>query len=52
MRGISSEEKLATIPNGDVGGAGEAIDKVYNIAWTTKDEWLIKRHEVKSLYTS
>ena len=48
----SNSEKLATIPNGDVGGAGEAIDKVYNIAWTTKDEWLIKRNEVKSLYTS
>ena len=48
----SNSEKLATIPNGDVGGAGEAIDKIYNIAWTTKDEWLIKRNEVKSLYTS
>ena len=48
----SNSEKLATIPNGDVGGAGEKIDKVYNIAWISKDEWLIKRNEVKSLYTS
>ena len=48
----SNSKKLATIPNGDVGGAGETIDKVYNIAWISKDEWLIKRNEVKSLYTS
>ena len=48
----SNSEKFATIPNGDVGGAGEKIDKVYNIAWISKDEWLIKRNEVKSLYTS
>ena len=48
----SNSEKLATIPNGDVGGAGEKIDKVYNIAWISKDEWLIKQNEVKSLYTS
>ena len=48
----SNSEKFATIPDGDVGGAGEAIDKVYNIAWISKDEWLIKRNEVKSLYTS
>ena len=48
----SNSEKFSTIPNGDVGGAGEAIDKVYNIAWISKDEWLIKRNEVKSLYTS
>ena len=47
----SNSEKLATIPNGDVGGAGEKIDKVYNIAWISKDEWLIKRNEVKSLYS-
>ena len=54
IKGLHYDESkyLATIPNGDVGGAGEAIDKVYNIAWTTKDEWLIKRNEVKSLYTS
>ena len=48
----SNNQRLAVIPNGDVGGAGEKIDKVYNIAWISKDEWLIKRNEVKSLYTS
>tara|TARA_Y100001935_G_C17190840_1_gene449989 strand:+ start:143 stop:814 length:672 start_codon:yes stop_codon:yes gene_type:complete len=48
----SNSEKLATIPNGDVGGAGEAIDKVYNIAWVSKDEWSNKQSEVRALYTS
>ena len=48
----SNSEKFSTIPNGDVGGAGEAIDKVYNIAWIEKDEWSNKQSEVRALYTS
>lgn len=48
----SNSEKFATIPNGDVGGAGEKIDKVYNIAWVSKDEWSNKQSEVRALYTS
>ena len=43
--------KLATIPNGDVGGAGEAIDKIYHVTWSTKESWASKQSEVKSLYS-
>ena len=46
-----TSSKLATIPNGDVGGAGEKIDKVYNITWTTKSSWENKQDEVKALYS-
>ena len=45
-------EKIALIPNGDVGGAGEKIDKVYHVAWTTKTSWASKQSEVRALYTS
>ena len=44
-------EKIALIPNGDVGGAGEKIDKVYHVAWITKTAWANKQSEVKSLYS-
>ena len=44
-------EKIALIPNGDVGGAGEKIDKVYHVAWITKTSWANKQSEVKSLYS-
>jgi len=49
--GYSNSDKLATIPNGDVGGAGESIDKVYFITYTTDIEWNNKQSEVKSLYS-
>ena len=49
--GYSNSEKLATIPNGDVGGAGEVIDKIYNITYTTATEWTNKQSEIKSLYS-
>ena len=48
----ANSSKLATIPNGDVGGAGEAIDKVYYVAWSTKETWASKQSEVRALYTS
>ena len=41
---------LATIPQGDVGGAGEKKDKVYNICWIKKDSWLNKLDDVRKLY--
>tara|TARA_Y200000002_G_scaffold7864_1_gene6579 strand:- start:97 stop:765 length:669 start_codon:yes stop_codon:yes gene_type:complete len=49
--GYSNSEKLATIPNGDVGGAGEVIDKIYNMTYTTATEWTNKQSEIKSLYS-
>ena len=48
----ANSSKLATIPNGDVGGAGEAIDKVYYVAWSTRETWASKQSEVRALYTS
>ena len=48
----SNSKKLATIPNGDVGGAGEAIDKIYNITYITDIEWAEKQSEIKTLYSS
>ena len=45
-----TSSKLATIPKGDVGGAGEAIDKIYNMTWTTKTSWTNKQDDVKKLY--
>ena len=47
----ANSSKLATIPNGDVGGAGEAIDKIYHVTWSTKESWASKQSEVKSLYS-
>ena len=41
---------LATIPQGNVGGAGDSEDKVYNICWIKKDPWLYKLDDVKKLY--
>ena len=46
-----SSEKLALIPNGDVGGAGEVIDKVYHITYITNTEWTAKQGEIKALYS-
>ena len=46
-----NSSKLATIPNGDVGGAGEAIDKVYYVAWSTKETWASKQSDIKALYS-
>tara|TARA_B100000965_G_scaffold104239_1_gene85816 strand:- start:1258 stop:1926 length:669 start_codon:yes stop_codon:yes gene_type:complete len=43
--------KLATIPDGDVGGAGEKIDKIYNVTWTTKSSWTSKQDDVKKSYS-
>tara|TARA_S200000501_G_scaffold258502_1_gene242285 strand:+ start:233 stop:901 length:669 start_codon:yes stop_codon:yes gene_type:complete len=47
----SNNKKLAVIPNGDVGGAGEVIDKEYWIAYSSNTEWADKQSEVKTLYT-
>ena len=47
----SNNQRLAVIPNGDVGGAGEVIDKEYWIAYSTSTEWADKQSEVKTLYT-
>ena len=47
----SNSKKLAVIPNGDVGGAGEVIDKEYWIAYSSNTEWADKQSEVKALYT-
>ena len=41
---------LATIPQGDVGGAGDEKDKVYNICWIDRDSWLNKLDDVRKLY--
>tara|TARA_Y100000389_G_scaffold165189_1_gene169277 strand:- start:25 stop:693 length:669 start_codon:yes stop_codon:yes gene_type:complete len=49
--GYSQNKKLALIPNGDVGGAGEVIDKIYNITYTTIWEWDSKQSEIKALYS-
>ena len=49
--GYSNTEKLALIPNGDVGGAGEVIDKIYNITYTTIWEWDSKQSDIKALYS-
>ena len=46
-----TSSKLATIPNGDVGGAGEKIDKIYNVTWTTKSSWTSKQDDVKKSYS-
>ena len=47
----SNSKRLAVIPNGDVGGAGEVIDKEYWIAYSSNTEWADKQSEVKTLYT-
>ena len=44
--------KLATIPNGDVGGAGDETDKIYNLTWATNSSWASKQDDVRKLYTS
>ena len=49
--GYSNSERLALIPNGDVGGAGEVIDKIYNITYTTISEWEAKQSDIKTLYS-
>lgn len=41
---------LATIPQGNVGGAGDSENKVYNICWIKKDPWLYKLNDVRKLY--
>tara|TARA_B100001094_G_scaffold325973_1_gene381283 strand:- start:43 stop:738 length:696 start_codon:yes stop_codon:yes gene_type:complete len=41
---------LATIPQGDVGGAGDKKDKIYNVCWIEKDAWLNKLNDVRKLY--
>tara|TARA_E500000081_G_C6086254_1_gene330416 strand:+ start:511 stop:1212 length:702 start_codon:yes stop_codon:yes gene_type:complete len=41
---------LATIPQGDVGGAGDKNDKIYNVCWIEKDAWLNKLNDVRKLY--
>ena len=49
--GYSNSERLALIPNGDVGGAGEVIDKIYNITYTSISEWEAKQSDIKALYS-
>ena len=49
--GYSTTKKLALIPDGDVGGAGEKIDKIYNITYTTISEWTDKQSDIKALYS-
>jgi hypothetical protein len=44
-------KKLCTIPNGDVGGAGEKIDKIYYVTWTSKSSWASKQDDVRKLYS-
>ena len=52
IKGLHYDESkyLATIPNGDVGGAGEKKDKVYNFTWVTKESWANKLNDVRKLY--
>jgi hypothetical protein len=47
-----NSEWFATVPQGNVGGAGEENDKVYNVAWITKEGWAGKLNDVRKLYTS
>ena len=49
--GYNTTQKLALIPNGDVGGAGEVIDKIYNLTYTTATEWASKQSDIKALYS-
>ena len=53
IKGLHYDESkwFSTVPNGDVGGAGEKKDKVYNIAWITKDSWTSKLDDVRKLYS-
>ena len=52
LKGLHYDESvhLATVPQGDVGGAGEKKDKVYNVCWIKKESWLNKLDDVKKLY--
>ena len=52
LNGLHYDESihLATIPQGDVGGAGEEKDKVYNVCWIKKESWLNKLNDVRKLY--
>jgi hypothetical protein len=52
LKGLHYDESihLATVPQGDVGGAGEEKDKVYNVCWIKKDSWLNKLDDVRKLY--
>ena len=54
IKGLHYDESkwLATIPKGDVGGAGEKKDKVYNLTWISKESWANKLNDVRKLYTS
>lgn len=52
LNGLHYDESihLATVPQGDVGGAGEKKDKVYNVCWIKKESWLNKLNDVRKLY--
>jgi hypothetical protein len=54
LNGLHYDESkwIGTIPKGEVGGAGEKKDKVYNVTWITKESWLNKQDDVRKLYTS
>ena len=54
IKGLHYDESkwLATIPKGDVGGAGEKKDKIYNLTWIAKESWKNKLNDVRKLYTS
>ena len=41
---------LATVPQGNVGGAGDEKDKIYNVCWIKKDAWHNKLNDVRKLY--
>ena len=41
---------LATIPQGDVGGAGDKNDKIYNVCWIERFDWFNKLNDVRKLY--
>ena len=53
LNGLHYDESihLVTLPQGDVGGAGDKKDKVYNICWINKDSWLNKLDDVRKLYS-
>ena len=41
---------MANVPQGNVGGAGEKKDKIYNVTWVTKENWANKLDDVRKLY--
>ena len=52
LKGLHYEDSIwmATVPQGNVGGAGEEKDKIYNVTWVTKENWANKLDDVRKLY--